>query len=96
MNRADAIPYVSYVVDTALWGGTLAERQATACGVDLANPDVTLVGWQCGFEPLFVAVVDCLGGAPDMDEAEELATDYLTEIDWLQNSALPDHYIGKN
>lgn len=51
-------------------------------------PGCTLIGWQCGFEPLFVAVgsylPNCYVGA---DEAEELAADYLTERDWFGEGA---------
>jgi hypothetical protein len=42
-----------------------------------------LVGWQCGFEPLFVAVHSYLDVEIDEEEAEELARDFLTDRGWF-------------
>ena len=42
-----------------------------------------LVGWQCGFEPLFVAVHSYLDVRLDADEAIEMATEYLEELGWF-------------
>jgi len=86
MKRDDAIRYVSFVVDTAGNGRELgADRFAKIYARS------RLVGWQCGFEPLFVAVHSTLfderNSAPldtvDDEEAERLATDYLRERGWF-------------
>jgi hypothetical protein len=43
-----------------------------------------LVGWQCGFEPMFVAVWSYLPGVTlDADEAEAIAVDLLLEKGWF-------------
>lgn len=94
MTREAAIPYVSFVVDTAL---SADHDPATT---DLSR--ATLVGWQCGFEPLFVAVIGATmdtEGTPDTvgeDEAEEIAADYLRERKWFTDPAaenLADYII---
>ena len=90
MKRSDAIPYVSFVVDDAGSGRELnsdpdaviragSTKHASGC---TKYPSV-LVGWQCGFEPLFVAVHSYLDVQLDDDEAEEMARDYLTERGWF-------------
>lgn len=74
--------YVSFVVDTAL------STDHTIADVD---ERAVLVGWQCGFEPLFVAVIgattDTRGrrDRPDADEAVEIARDYLRERKWFSD-----------
>lgn len=84
MNRTSAIPYVSCVIDDAL-----------SVSHDTSNlTDCTLVGWQCGFEPMFVAVRSYLPGcAVDESEAEEIATDYLEEKDWFSGEPREADYI---
>lgn len=52
-----------------------------------------LVGWQCGFEPLFVAVHSYLDVRLDDDEAIELATDYLVERGWFASEPTEPDYI---
>jgi hypothetical protein len=56
-----------------------------------------LVGWQCGFEPLFVAVWSYLDVRLDDCEAEEIATDFLIERGWfgknLEHGKEPDYVI---
>lgn len=76
MNRDLAWPYVGYCVDDAL-----AEHQRS----DIPDPadKVRLVGWQCGFEPMFVAVWSYLGHRLDDETAVELAQDLLREKGWL-------------
>jgi hypothetical protein len=70
-----ALPYVSYVLDDAL--------SADHAVADML-PNATLVGWQCGFEPLFVAVQSYLPDTRiDGDDAVEIAMDYLEEIGWF-------------
>jgi hypothetical protein len=73
MNREQALPYVAYAVDDAL-----SERR-----VDEMPANARLVGWQCGAEPLFVAVWSYLGGRLDDDEATDLAIDLLLEKNWF-------------
>lgn len=77
-------PYVSHVLDDAL------------------SPDHTLqdcvprytrfVCWQCGFEPLVVAVISYMPRTRvDEEDAVEIATDYLAEIGWFAGDPLePD------
>ena len=73
IERERAIPYVGYHVDNA---------QST--DVKSITDQTRLVGWQCGFEPMFVAVHNYLPECKcDDEEAEELATDLLTEIGWF-------------
>jgi hypothetical protein len=83
MNREQAIPYISYCVDDALAERTVSEMPANA----------RLIGWQCGFEPLFVAVWSYLDVPLDDEEAEELAIDLLTEKDWFTGVAKAPDYI---
>lgn len=77
MNRADCLKFVSYVVDDA------GDARRYVDGEDLSA--ARLVGWQSGFEPLFVAVKSYLGVRPARDEAEDLAADYLAEIGWFDS-----------
>lgn len=78
MIREDAVKYVGHVVDDTGNGRRL--------GADMhakINDNSVLVGWQCGFEPMFVSVHSYLGGKVHYEEAEELAIDYLREIGWF-------------
>lgn len=72
--RAQALQYVSYCLDDSL-----NERNG-----EPIPANAVLVGWQCGFEPLFVAVWSYL---PDVtleaDEAVEIASEYLDELGWF-------------
>jgi len=85
MTRKQALKYVEYVLDDALSADhTLADLRSDAC----------LVGWQCGFEPLFVAVQSYIPGVVlDADEAEEIATDYLSEIGWFSDEPTEPDYV---
>lgn len=80
MKRIDALPYVSFYLDNAL-----SERKA----VDMPE-NARLVGYQCGFEPLFVAVWSYLGGTLEAEEAEEIARDYLLEKNWFSDTENTD------
>jgi len=72
MKREEAIQYVGHHVDDALSPDPKPITEHTR-----------LVGWQCGFEPMFVAVHSYLPECKcDDDEAEELALDLLAEIKW--------------
>ena len=84
MNRTQALPYVSHYLDDAL-----SPRAAK----DMPDSAV-LVGWQVGFEPLFVAVWSYLPGCsvPAAD-AEEYAADYLDEIGWFADGPMPADYV---
>jgi len=88
MNRADALPYIAHVLTDALG----------ALPLDQLRPDATLIGWQCGFEPMFVAVQSYLPGVTiDADDAEGIAVDYLDEMGWFADGPTePDHYILPN
>ena len=84
MRRSEALPYVSYCVDSALSERKLADMPENA----------RLVGWQCGFEPLFVAVWSMFDGVElDEEEAEEIAIDLLVEKSWFADGAKPADYI---
>lgn len=77
MNRRQAIPHISFFVDDSGHGGLWADAVKPECMC-------TLVGWQCGFEPLFVAVYSSLPGTVvDEQTAIDLATDYLRERGWF-------------
>lgn len=84
MNRSDAMRFVSFAVDDALRRRSVADMPGNA----------RLVGWQCGFEPLFVAVWSYLPGVTlDDDEAEELALDLLVERKWFSGGPRPADYV---
>lgn len=79
MNRVDAIPYVSFYLDDAL---------AVRAAGDMPE-NARLVGWQCGFEPMFVAVWSYLGIRLAADVAEDIARDYLIERKWFADCDSP-------
>lgn len=79
MNRSQALPYVSYAVDDALAERDRSEMPANA----------RLVGWQCGFEPMFVAVWSYLGVRLDDADAEDIAKDMLQEKKWFIDNDNP-------
>lgn len=79
MNKEQAAPYISYAVDDALSPRDPNERPQNA----------RLVGWQCGAEPLFVAVWSYLDARLDDDEAEEIARDFLQEKKWFSDNDNP-------
>jgi len=83
MTREQALPYISFCVDDAL-----AERSID----DMPN-NARLIGWQCGFEPLFVAVWSYLRVELDDEEAEELATTLLMERKWFSDGPKAADYI---
>ncbi len=90
MTRAQALPYVSYIADDA---GSFRKPTGDPAD-DIAQ--AVLVGWQCGFEPLFVACKSYLPGVRlDAEEAAELALDGLVEIDWFNglSGRVPDYII---
>jgi len=84
MNRADAVRYIAYCVDDAL-----SERQLE----DVPWHSARLVGWQCGFEPMFVAVWSYLDARLSDDEARDLAVDLLFEKGWFASEVTEPDYI---
>lgn len=104
MTREMAIPYVSYVVDDALCGRKLGEdiHAIVRTGGDDSLPSrerkgfeypSVLIGWQCGFEPMFVAVHSYLDVRLSDAECVELALDYLSEIGWFAGAGKDPDYI---
>ena len=100
MTRELAIPYVSYVVDDAGSGRSLGDdlhaivREAGKDGSFKYSS--VLVGWQCGFEPLFVAVHSYLDVHIDDADAEDMAAEYLEERNWFGEAGRVDcDYIIK-
>ena len=90
MTREQAIPYIGHCVDDALSEHELKDMPANA----------RLVGWQCGFEPMFVAVWSYLfenEDHPDFrldDEAAvEIAIDLLAEKNWFSGESREPDYI---
>lgn len=107
MYRLDATEYVAFVVDDSGNGRELnADRYAVIRTGQLQRlaedtddtehtfdyPSV-LVGWQCGFEPLFVAVHSYLDVEIGDDEAMDLARDYLAERGWFAGEPTEPDYI---
>lgn len=70
-------------VDDALAVRSAAERPTNA----------RFVGWECGAEPMFIAVWSYLGVRLDEDEAAELAMDHLAEIGWFAGPPRDPDYI---
>lgn len=95
MKRTDLLPYVSFYCNDAGDAGRLPENPETGfCEV----PDhAHIVAWQCGFEPLAVAVWSYIPGVRlEEQEAVELATEYLQEKKWFSdndNPPDPDYVI---
>ena len=85
--------YVSYIVDDSLNGRGVDDDQHA-----VVKPTSVLVCWQCGFEPLCVAVNSSYEYEDNPDwiedqDAEELATDYLEEIGWLTDGRECDRIV---
>lgn len=84
ITRNKALEYVGHSLDDALTVRT---------GEPIPD-NARLVGWQCGFEPMFVAVWSYLPDTRiDADEAEEIAADYLAEIGWFADEPEPADYV---
>lgn len=84
MTLEQALPYVAFAVDDAM-----AERN-----IENLPARYRLVGWQCGFEPLFVAVFSYLPDCePDYAEAIEIATDLLVEKKWFAGEPTDPDYV---
>jgi hypothetical protein len=84
MDRKAALPYISFCLDDSL----------NVRELDNMPKNARLIGWQCGFEPLFVAVWSYMGFELDGDSAIDIATDYLRERKWFgDNEREPDYVI---
>lgn len=91
MKREQAWPYVGYFVDSAL-----AERNPNEAPTKALPKDefIRLIGWQCGFEPMFVAVWSMFDDVKlNDDEAVEIATDLLVEKNWFADGPTEPNYI---
>lgn len=86
ISRQDALKYVSYVLDDALAPLPISK---------LDDRNAVLVGWQCGYEPMFVAVQSYLNVQIAARDAEEIAKDYLEEKKWFsgEGTSREAHYI---
>jgi hypothetical protein len=83
MKREDAYQYISVCVDDAL----------SVRSIDDMPKDARLIGWQCGFEPLFVAVWSYLDVRLGDDTAVELAMDILQERQWFAGEPTEPDFI---
>lgn len=81
MNKDTAIEYVGYHLEDI---GPIDARPIT--------DQTFLVGWQCGFEPMFVAVHDHLDYL-DASDAEQIAVDHLEKIGWFTDGPVDADYI---
>jgi hypothetical protein len=89
--------YVSHIVDDALhdYAPDVVARHRDGKPAAM-DPDTTYaryVVWQCGFEPMVVAVISYLPHVRlEIDEAAELAIDLLEEKQWFSdpNRVAPD------
>jgi len=95
IKRNKAKEYVSYVVDDAGEGRRIHDDIHAIVrekGGEYEYPSV-LVGWQCGFEPLFVAVHSYLDVKLNDGQAVEMATEYLVERDWFAGESREPDYV---
>ena len=89
-TRTALLPYIATVIDTALSADhTINDVDARA----------TLVGWQCGFEPMVIAVISAtmdtkgVRDVVDREESEEIAIDYLVERKWFAAGPVEPDYV---
>lgn len=85
MTFQDASNYVSFQINDR-------EEELTKPQT-LEYEHCSLVGWQCGFEPLFVAIY----GHYELwnDDAIDIATEFLQARQWFAESATPADYVLK-
>lgn len=85
MRKSDMLKYVTVCLD---------DTGAVRDMLDMPAGNARLVGWQVGFEPVFVAVWSYL---PEVklteDEAEDIATDYLIERNWFADGPVPADWV---
>lgn len=87
MTYEDATRYVGYVLDDSLNARKI--DRTLSIGSTFGKNKPVLIGWQCGPEPMFVAVYSYLDVRITLSEAEEIASDYLGEIKWFPNGPAP-------
>ena len=93
MNRDDLIPYVAWIVDDAQ-GVIQPNDDALPPHIREVQENDTLVVYQCGFEPLVIAARDTVtGNRVPADDAEEMAAEWLIEIDWFGGEPYNADYI---
>lgn len=86
-NPYKAIKYISYHIDDAQNDTPFSAAE---------HPHTVLVGWQCGFEPLFVAAHSYLPKVKlPSEDAIALATDLLVEKNWFgeEEPTEPDYIL---
>jgi hypothetical protein len=88
-NREQALKYVSHVIDEH-------GKKLPANVHD--NKNSILVGWQCGFEPLYVAIQNEDGspfpkGYISEGDAEDIAKEYLEKLGWFDGEPKDCDYI---
>ena len=88
MKRKDILHYVAYVVDDTLNGREYGQDENA-----VVKSNSVLVGWQCGFEPMFVSVHSYMGHRLSDDDAVEIATDYLDEKGWFHDGPTEPDFI---
>lgn len=81
MKKSEVLQYVSHCIDDCGAVRSISEIPDNA----------VFVGWQCGFEPMFVAVWSGYSWQLDESEAEGLALDYLQEVNWFSDSSEVNH-----
>lgn len=88
MTRDQALPYVGWIADDA---GSFRKPSDLPCdGLTCAY----LIGWQCGFEPMFVACKSYLPDVRlDVKEALLMAMRGLKDIDWFGGRQRNPDYI---
>jgi len=85
MKREQATPYISLCIDDALGERSIDDMPANA----------RLVGWQCGFEPMFVAVWSYQDRSVRVSDlsAECVAVKILEARRWFSGEPTPADYI---
>lgn len=94
MNFETAKTLVSFVVDDA--GSALPFGESQHATVRKKS---VILGWQCGFEVMFVSVHSYLDVEITDEEAICYASDYLSEIKWFsddQNPSEPEYILRKD
>lgn len=77
LNKKTVVDYIGHCLDDSLNVRTLADMPANA----------RFVVYACGFEPMVVAVWSYLPGVTlDESDAEDIARDYLLEINWFADA----------
>ena len=95
MSRDHVTPNVSFVVDDALNGrevGADPNAYVRYKGDEWKYSSI-LIGWQCGYECLFVAVHSYIDVQLETEEAIEIATDFLAERDWFSGEPRRPDYV---